>query len=71
MLHGTCHQITDEDAEWMHDNAKFAILTLTLFDNMSGNRQYPDYETRGFLKNDLITALWAKMSSTTTTQVSG
>jgi imidazolonepropionase-like amidohydrolase len=58
--HGTCHVITDEDAEWMERNDKFAILTLTLFDNMGGHRQYEDMKTRGFLKNPLIVGPFGK-----------
>ncbi len=53
--HGGCRALTREEAEWMAQNDKFAILTLSIFDIMGGHRAYEDYETRTFLKDPLIT----------------
>ena len=52
--HGTCHEISDEDARWMAQNDKFAMMTLMAFDVMGGHRQYRDYPDRGFLNDPLI-----------------
>jgi imidazolonepropionase-like amidohydrolase len=52
--HGGCREITQEEAKWMHDNGKFAIVTLSVFETMGGQRAFADYPVRGFLKNPLI-----------------
>jgi len=52
--HGGCRVITEEEARWMQNNDKFAILTLDLFDVMGGHRAYKDFKTHTFLKDPLI-----------------
>lgn len=52
--HGGCRQVTLEDAAWMHDNSKFALMTLTLFETMGGQRAFEDFAHRGLLKNHLV-----------------
>ena len=52
--HGSCHEVSQEDAEWMHDNDKFAMMTLTIFDILGGHRQYRDFETRAFFDDPLV-----------------
>lgn len=52
--HGGCREITREEAEWMRGNGKFAIVTLSMFETMGGQRAFADYPVRGFLKNPLI-----------------
>ncbi len=52
--HGACHRLEESDANWILENDKFAIMTLTIFDAMGGHRQFPDYKSRSFLMNPLI-----------------
>ena len=52
--HGSCHEISTEDAEWIAENNKFAMMTLMIFDIMGGHRPYADYSVRGFLEDPLI-----------------
>ena len=52
--HGGCREITSEEAKWMRDNGKFAIVTLTVFETMGGQRAFADYPNRGFLEDPLI-----------------
>jgi imidazolonepropionase-like amidohydrolase len=58
--HGGMLTMTQDDAEWMADNDKFATLTLTIFDNQRGLRVYRDYEERSFLKNPLVVDVWGR-----------
>ena len=52
--HGSCTELEDKEAQWMAENSKFAMMTLTIFDTMGGHRQLADYETKGFLETPLI-----------------
>ena len=52
--HGSCRELTEEEAQWIAHNNKFVILTMAAFDYMGGHRAYADYEKRGFLKEPLI-----------------
>ena len=58
--HGGMLTMTQDDAEWMADNDKFATLTLSIFDNQGGHRVYRDYEERSFLKNPLVVDVWGR-----------
>lgn len=58
--HGGCWEIEPYVAEWMKDNGKYAMMTLSIFTNMSGERPYADYETKGFYKNPLIRDVMGK-----------
>ncbi|MEH6519406.1 MAG: amidohydrolase family protein [Halioglobus sp.] len=59
--HGTCFEpLTRDEAKWMKDNNKFAMITFTAFDTMGGHRPYADYPDRGFLKNPLIVDVLGK-----------
>jgi imidazolonepropionase-like amidohydrolase len=58
--HGGMLTMTQDDAEWMADNDKFATLTLIIFDNQRGLRVYRDYEERSFLKNPLVVDVWGR-----------
>lgn len=53
--HGACTRLERSEAQWMYENNKFAMMTLTIFEAMGGHRQLPDYEIKGFLGNPLIT----------------
>ena len=52
--HGGCRRLTEEETQWMADNDKFAMMTLTVFDLFGGHRVNKDREERGFLSNPLI-----------------
>ena len=52
--HGGCWEMQPYVAEWMRENDKFAILTLCIFDNFGGFRQFEEYETKAYLDNPLI-----------------
>ena len=52
--HGGCRELTDEEAQWMADNNKYAMMTLTIFDLFGGHRVYADLETKGFLNDPLV-----------------
>jgi len=52
--HGGCREITREEAQWMRANGKFAMLTLSAFETMGGQRAFADYPQRGFLQDPLI-----------------
>jgi hypothetical protein len=58
--HGGCAKMQPYVAEWMRDNDKFAILTLSIFDSMSNTRPPIDRETRGFLSDPLIVDVMGK-----------
>ncbi len=58
--HGGCRKLTREEAEWMRDNGKFAIVTLSVFETMGGQRAFADYPERGFAKNPLIVDVLGK-----------
>ena len=58
--HGGCRQITREEAQWMYENGKFALLTLSAFETMGGQRAFADYPKRGFLKDPLIVDVLGK-----------
>ena len=40
--HGGCREITREEAEWMRDNGKFAMVTLSVFETMGGQRAFAE-----------------------------
>lgn len=52
--HGGCREITREEARWMRENDKFAMLTLSAFETMGGQRAFADYPQRGFLQDPLV-----------------
>jgi hypothetical protein len=58
--HGGCREITREEAQWMRANGKFAMLTLSAFETMGGQRAFADYPQRGFLQDPLIVDVLGK-----------
>ncbi len=59
--HGGCRVLTQEEAEWIADNDKFVMMTLTAFDIMGGYLAFPDYQgDQTYFRNDLITGPFGK-----------
>ena len=46
----------------MAQSGKYAMLTLTIFDAMSGWRGKPDYETQGLYDNPLVVDVWGRQA---------